>query len=252
MKFLSPEQILALRSVPSLSPGAVHVWPLLLDASDESLRLCETHLAPEEIARANRFAFERLRRTFVFAHGQMRLLLGHYARATPASLEYVTGPAGKPALAPHQPFAPTLSFNLTHSADRALLAVSDGRLVGIDLERTSRNPDAMAIAGNYFFGSEFEAISRAAEARRQEEFFRYWTAKEAVLKAQGTGLSLALDAFCVTFEPDLSCAAVASFDAVRLEADWFVRALPCEPGWSAAVAARSRDWHVEIMGPQNA
>jgi 4'-phosphopantetheinyl transferase len=249
MRFLLPKEILSLRSVPEIAGDAVHVWPLMLEGSDESLRLCESHLSPEEIARANRFAFERLRRTFVFAHGQMRILLGHYARATPVSLEYVIGAAGKPAFAPHHTFAATLSFNLTHSGDRALLAVSDGRLVGIDLERGARNPDAMAIAGNYFFGREFQDIASAPEARRQETFFRYWTAKEAVLKAQGTGLSLALDAFCVSFEPDATCASVESFEAGRLEADWFVRALPCEPGWSAAVAARTREWHVEIMDP---
>jgi 4'-phosphopantetheinyl transferase len=218
MQFFSPEQVLAQRSNSQVEPGCVHVWPLLFES---------------------RAALRPL----------MRHVLGMYCGVDGATLEFVEGFYGKPAFAEHQPFARAISFNLTHSGNHALLAVSDGREIGVDLEQVRTRTRALALADRYFFGAEFEVIRAAPETQRQDLFIRYWAAKEAVIKAQGTGLSAPLDRFRILFDSTYETAAVETFDPERIAAGWFVRAVPVGAGWHAAVAAKTRDWRVRVMAP---
>jgi len=53
----------------------------------------------------------------------------------------------------------------------------------------------------------------------------------------------------VRFEPDLAKARVQSLDESRLEADWVVRCVRCEPGWHAAIAARTDAWQMSVITP---
>jgi 4'-phosphopantetheinyl transferase len=164
----------------------------------------------------------------------------------PESLQFVAGAAGKPVL---QTAAaePPLRFNLTHSDDRALLAVSRNLELGVDLERVRSNIEALSISRHYFFGSERAAIEAAPSSERDTVFFRYWVAKEAVLKAQGIGLGFPLDRFRIDFlPPPADTARIESFDPVNLQPDWTVRMLPCESGWLGAVAAPGADWVIRL------
>jgi len=68
-----------------------------------------------------------------------------------------------------------------------LLAVSANREVGVDVEQENPRTEALGIASSYFYGPEFEAIRDAPLELRTATFFRYWAAKEAVLKVLGTG-----------------------------------------------------------------
>jgi 4'-phosphopantetheinyl transferase len=229
-------------------PDAIHVWAFSLEGEPELVRQCRACLGPDEQHRADRFVFDRDRRRYIIAHGVLRHLLSRYCDVPPESLVFETSGAGKPAL--HKPALPpqaaTLHFNLTHSEDRALVGVSQGRELGVDLERLRTNIEALAISQHYFFGSERDAI--AASATPDNTFFRYWVAKEAVLKAQGIGLGFPLDRFHVAFTPEADTAKIDTLDPVALSADWTVRMLPCESGWFAAVAARGTDWVVKAHG----
>src|SRR5262249_50193513 len=91
-------------------------------------------------------------------------------------------------------------------------------------------------------GAELRAIEATAPASRRETFFRHWVAKEAVLKANGAGLSLALDSFGVTFDSDASTARVRSADAAAIDETLVVRMLPLAAGWAGAVAASGAGW----------
>ncbi len=242
---LDPESILGLWATPRIQTGVVSIWAFTLAGSNELRTRCQEWLSNSERAHAARFVDARDRAEYVFAHGVLRFLLGRYAGVRPGALCFDIGPWGKPALRPQTPAA-ALSFNLTHSSGRALLAVADGREIGIDLEKKRPDIEALSIARNYFFGSELEAIRDTPGELRTQAFFRYWTAKEAVIKGVGLGLSLPLDRFHVQFLSGNTTARVETFDASRLAPDWFVRTLRCEPAWSAAVAARGQDWIVKI------
>ncbi|MDB6091103.1 MAG: putative 4-phosphopantetheinyl transferase HetI [Gammaproteobacteria bacterium] len=229
--------------------SSVHVWAFTLDCTPECLELCRSWLSVVECERADRFVFARDRTRYTVAHGVLRRLLGLYCDMAPESLQFVAAATGKPALQPVTNAAP-ISFNLTHSNERALLGVSAGLQLGIDLERLTSNTPTLSISRRYFFGSEREAIERAPSLLRDKTFFRYWVAKEAVLKAEGVGLGFPLDRFRVDFLPGDTAARIETLDPAALAGDWTVRMLPCESGWLGAVAARGTEWELRLERPR--
>jgi len=238
----APETLLAISSPASLEPNTVHVWSFALEGPQELVAHCRETLSAEERHRADRFVFERDRIRYTVAHAVLRHLLSRYCGEPPASLRFSAAAAGKPSLQSATP----LHFNLTHSDERALLAVGQ-RELGVDLEKVRSNIEALAISRHYFFGSERDAIESAPSPERDRLFFRYWVAKEAVLKAQGIGLGFPLDRFRIEFRPDGETARVETFDPAALESSWTVRMLPCESGWLGAVAARGTEWVVRSL-----
>jgi 4'-phosphopantetheinyl transferase len=246
---LDPEAALALKGPFQLEHAKVHVWAFSLEAPAAVIEQCRQYLSPAERHRADRFVFPRDRIHHTIAHGILRHLLSGYRDMTPESLEFDVSTAGKPRLRAAGGRAAALHFNLSHSEDRAVLGVSDGRELGVDVEKIRSNIEALAISRHYFFGSEREAIENASAEMRDSTFFRYWVAKEAVLKAQGIGLGLPLDRFRVDFLPDGHAGRIETLDPSRLERAWTVRMLPCDAGWLGAVAARGEDWDVKAEGP---
>jgi 4'-phosphopantetheinyl transferase len=242
---LHPGALLALTGPLRLEQARVHVWTFSLEGTPSVLEQCRQYLSPAERERADRFVFPRHRVHHTVAHGIMRHLLGAYCDASPGSLEFDVSEAGKPRLRARGSRAGAVHFNLTHSEDRAILGVSDGRELGVDLEKIRSDVETLAISRHYFFGSERESIENSPPVMRDDQFFRYWVAKEAVLKAQGIGLGFPLDRFRVDFLPDGRTARIETLDPSRLENAWRVRMLPCDTGWLGAVAARGEDWDVK-------
>jgi 4'-phosphopantetheinyl transferase len=206
-------------------------------------------LSQEERERAARFHHEHNRSWFVFSHGLMRHILAACCGVEPAALRFVAGEQGKPSLMTENASrAKGISFSLSHSHGRALLAVTQGGEIGIDIEAINARTDVLGIASSYFCGPELEAIRAAPPERARDTFFRYWTAKESVLKAQGCGLGAPLDSFCIRFDSGAEYAAVQTFDTAHIREGWFVRSPPCDAGWCAAVAASGTEWSVEVIG----
>jgi 4'-phosphopantetheinyl transferase len=247
LEFIDPSALLERAIHARARRDEVHIWPLRLEGSQAAQAQCSSVLSSSELERARRFHFEHLRRSFTFAHGLMRHVLAAYAGVDPTSLEFASGEFGKPALAGPGDSS-TVSFNLSHSHGRALLAVSAGRDVGVDIEQENPRTNVLGIASSYFFGSERDVIVAAPPELRLATFFRYWAAKESVMKAEGKGLHLPLDSFHVQFEREFALARVESADPARVKRGWIVRELPCEPGWQAAVTALSEDWQLKVMG----
>ena len=110
-----------------MSRHDIQLWAWSLDDEPPG---GETLLTDEERDRAQRFVGPLLQRRFVAARAQLRALLGHHLGRDPRSLVFLLNEFGKPRLADH----PGVHFSLSHSQDRALLAVSDGPEIGADLE----------------------------------------------------------------------------------------------------------------------
>ncbi len=141
-------------------------------------------LAPSEREQAGKFAFPHLRERYIAAHATMRRLLGGYLHADPASLVFEISSRGKPFLAGHP-----LHFNLSHTEDQGLLAVTRVGEVGVDIERLNRKLDRPGIAQRFFSKAEAAALASLPEAQQAEGFCNLWTRKEAWLKATGVGIS---------------------------------------------------------------
>lgn len=142
-------------------------------------------LSPRERARGDRFHFEHHRRRFLAAHCALRDTLSRHTGLPPSSLQFIENPFGKPLLAG----LPDCQFNLSHSDDLALVAISDTGPVGVDIEMLRPMRDALSLAEANFSASEYSEFLAVEARARDEVFLRVWTRKEACLKAIGIGLS---------------------------------------------------------------
>lgn len=169
-----------------LAADEVHVWSVPLDRRAGTGEL-QALLSREELARADRYQTECLRRRFIIARGALRTLLGKYLKVSPREIVLEGDANDKPRLLPAQNPA-SLQFNLSHSGELALVAIARGCEVGVDVERLRAVSLCNQIARRYFHAGEADEIVASPEAGRAEKFLRCWTAKEAILKAQGIGL----------------------------------------------------------------
>jgi 4'-phosphopantetheinyl transferase len=135
-------------------------------------------------------------------------------------------------------------FNMSHAQGRALIAVSMGQEVGVDLERIRQGVEVDKLSERYFASSEHALIMQLAQEDRAAKFFRFWVAKEAVLKAQGIGLQ-ALHQCEILLGTERADAEVLVPEGSPLHRNWRVRLLSCGEGWEAAVAAQGADWVVQ-------
>jgi 4'-phosphopantetheinyl transferase len=183
-----------------LQKNEVHVW---LVQADESLSLeaCRAPLSAPERDQAARFRFESDRRRYIIAHGALRSILSLYLNRPAPELEFTAGPNGKPKLAPDDAERP-LAFNLSHSHEVSLIAVTQGREIGIDVEWVKENFAFDEVAGRFFTAREVAALKALPEDLRRKAFYKCWTSKEAFLKAKGTGLSGELDEVQISCTPE--------------------------------------------------
>jgi len=232
----------------AVGSAELHVWAFALDEPAPIVTAWRGILSGDEILRADRFIFDRDRDRWIVAHGALRQLLGRYCARDPRTIAFDVGVHGKPTIARRDANETSIAFNLAHSHDRAVIAVALGREIGVDIERVRDDFDPLPIAREFFFGAELAAIHAVAPEHRRDTFFRYWVAKEAVLKAHGSGLSLALDSFCVVFEADAASARVHSRDPAAPDQSLTVRMLPLPPGWRGAVATDGDTWTLRLAG----
>lgn len=92
-----------------------------------------------------------------------------------------------------KPYIDNLYFNLSHSGEQVMCAVSEYE-VGCDVEKVTDID--LEIARHFFYGTEYDRIMEQTTVQEQREmFFRLWTLKESFMKATGLGMQLPLDAF---------------------------------------------------------
>jgi 4'-phosphopantetheinyl transferase len=187
-------------SSSSLQSGEVHVWRVELEQPEQIVQRFRNTLEPEELYRADRFHFEKDRRGFVVSRGFLRAVLGRYLSANPEALRFSYGHYGKPGLDGDYKHSP-LRFNMSHSRSLALVAVTETRELGVDIEYIRADFASEDIARRFFSPREVAAFNALPVEQRVAAFFRCWTRKEAYIKAIGRGLSQPLDGFDVTLGP---------------------------------------------------
>lgn len=147
---------------------------------------CWQALSQAEQARAERFRFDLHRNRYVRAHGQIRHILAAYMDVDPTEISLQTGERGKPYL-PSQ----NIYFNMSHSADTAVFAVTRSGEIGVDVEMFDRKVEIDDLSRHYYTEMEQGALNALREVTdRRELFFWLWTAKEARMKVTGEGLAL--------------------------------------------------------------
>jgi len=220
-----------------LTPDDVHVWRVRLDPPDDQVAALAALLSADERRRAARLRAAARQRRFVVAHGLVRTILARYLGAAPADLRFDHGVNGKPALA-----GAPLRFNLSHSYELALVGVTQGRELGIDIERVRDTVAIAPLAARFFSAAERALLQALPDGERRAGFFRLWTRKEAYLKATGEGVSRELRAIDVTAAPEAGAAAVRVHGVV--DARFTVHALGPDPAYVAALVVEGSDARV--------
>ena len=208
----------------------VHVWQLdLRDMGADATSLLDA----AETERAQRFVYAHDWRRYVAAHAWLRRILGAYLGVPPQQLRFATGAYGKPVLlqGPHGAGQAALCFNLSHSKDLALIAVSAGMEVGVDIEAVRDDLPGPDLAAGVLSAAELEELAQCDAPDHATTFVACWARKEACLKALGVGLGL---------EPrGLNVGLRAERQSMRIdgaEALIDIAPLPAPAGYRAALA----------------
>jgi len=205
------------RTPAPLRAGEVHLWRAPLEPTTE----LGATLSTDEWLRASRFHFERDRARFVATRGLLRMILARYTDTEPAALKFVAGAHGKPEL---DGLNTALRFNLSHSDDLMLLAVTHAREVGVDLEFMRDNLPFETLADYYFEPEDAWHLRLLPPEQRAWKFYELWTNTEARLKADGVGISRGLK----VLEPDRW---------------WLLKLTPAE-GYTATLAVEGGEFQV--------
>ncbi len=218
-----------------LGNDEVHVWRAALDVPTTQVQAYARLLASDERARAAKFRFERDRSHFVVARGILRSLLSRYLHTEAHSLRFTYNQFGKPALAV-EAGSHSLFFNVAHSHELALYAVTRLGAVGIDLEYMRDDLEYERIAERFFSLNEVRLFRTVPQEKRLEAFFACWTRKEAYLKARGMGLSLDLKHFDVSLAPGEPATLLSSREEGLDISRWSLYDLSPGAGYMAALA----------------
>lgn len=180
----------------TLPEGEVHLWVAFPDewASASQIDFARDILDDGEISRMERFRFPEHRNLFLVSHLLVRRALSHYSDTPPGVWRFANDENGKPGVDPVAGALP-LSFNLAHTEGLAVVGVAAGIDIGVDVERTDRPVDAERLSRRFFSTEETAMLKHLPPGRLDEQFPRYWTLKEAYIKALGLGLSQPLDSF---------------------------------------------------------
>jgi len=229
----------------TINDNEVHLWQACLDQPCSRIQTLERLLCPAEKLRAGKFVFDKHRRRFIAGRGFLRNILGGYLNQQAVNLEFSYGPQGKPALV-SSGIHDTLYFNVSHSHEMALYAISRNRQVGVDVEYLRAKHDVENIAQRYFYRGECDVIDSLPVEKKKEAFFKAWTVKEAYAKATGEGLSV-LEQVETSLSPDGPATLLNIHGHSGAAACWLSRQIPLPPDYMAALVVDGSDWRLRCV-----
>mgnify|MGYP006283116595 CR=1 FL=1 len=216
------DQILSLRGTAPPPSGQIQLWPL------------DLRVDPDAHPRASADLAKRAATHLLALHTGMK----------PESVVLETSKHGKP----HLP-GTDLRFNISHSGEFGIVAISRGFEIGVDTELLRPRANVIRLARRFFAPEEVDRVERASAEEQLAVFYRIWTRKEAFLKAIGIGIRLKLSCFAVSADPGCRSALErCDIDEYAREA-WRVADLKMGDGVFAAVAAKGEDWEPKVMSP---
>lgn len=201
------------RALPA--PRGVDLW--LTDLDDLPL-----DAGPTGLTRKERIVKRRIQQRFV-----LRLLLGSYLGVPGKAVQVQRNQHDKPELCGELADS-GLTFNLSHSDRWLAIALTRHQPIGVDIELSRPMPRAADLARRFFSGSDVEAIVALDEPDRSACFLRQWTAREALIKAQGLSIAGSIRGIEMACDP---------VEIQGLPADW-----PAD--WQLLEAA----WPDEVIG----
>lgn len=185
----------SLLNLPDVSAGGtsvdsrqcVDIWWWSYQAEMDWNRIC-SELTSDERSRAATFQFEKDAISFIAGRTLQRSVLSQYTSIPAKDVEIALGPQGKPYIRDA-----TVTFNLANTQGLVALAISrDCLVVGVDAELLTARIESET-SSIFCSSAELATLSALRAGERRPLLLSYWTLKESLLKATGTGLAMAPD-----------------------------------------------------------
>lgn len=194
-----------------LERNELHIWHIR-PAEMEGVALADIpHISSQELLRARRYKKPQHGLWWAFVRSAMRNILSEYLAIDPESIRFDQQLNVKPKLiGTHQT---NIEFNLSHTKEYALLAIHAFIPVGVDVEALAEISDMQSVVQRFFSLAEQEPLYREPISRQLQSFYQIWTRKEALIKANGLGLSAPLQDF------DVPVGELSLWDSAVLRAD---------------------------------
>jgi len=222
-----------------LNPTEIAVWSGNIFVDEETVNQCWMLLNAEEQKKAAHLQNNR-RKQFIVVRGRLRCLLAEYTHEDPATIIFSKNRYGKPFLQNNE----DLVFNISHSADKLLIAVAVQCQMGVDIEIWKPRGDLMPLVDRCFALSEKKYWSGLPFSTRTAAFYSIWTRKEAFVKAVGRGIALGLQ-HCVT-APQAPGNFVAVPEQYKPATAWKIFNINAGDQTSAALVVRSCEQEITL------
>lgn len=229
------------RSPARLSPSNqyIDVWRTSLNLPPPQVDAYRSLLSAVEIERANRFKVKRKYFEYIISRGMLRRVLGLVLNRDPSTFEFEYTDHDKPYLNTSWRGQPVY-FNVSHSHEQTLIAVTLAHPVGIDIEQIRHNVEFKKLARRFFSRPEARDLDTYTDAGVAQAFFSCWTRKEAFVKALGDGITFGLSEFSVSVDPfDGEVALHTHWDPDEAR-NWTLLNIPNGADYAAALAVRAR------------
>lgn len=206
--------------------NSIEIWNINLPEHRGDIDRCRILLNSEELERAAKFLKPADAEGFILGRGLLRRILADSLKTDPSGLQFSRNAQGKPFLNDKR-----LEFNVSHSRDRLLIAVTAGRAVGVDIEFRRNGLNIETIAKRWFSPQEHAFLQTLENPT--DGFFEIWAKKEAYVKALGIGIYKDLNTFAVPvgeqpFSPNIGS-----------DKRWFFQTLEIDSGYAAAVVSET-------------
>lgn len=227
-----------------LNDKQVHVWCASLDLPMSQVLILREILIEDELKRAEGFDLHKDCKRFIVARGILRIILSRYIHVEPGQIRFCYNSFGKPMLDAEYG-GNNISFNLSHSVDLALYAITRKREVGVDIERIKPDIETERIAERFFSSDEVASLRTVSSNIHQKAFFHCWTRKEAFIKAKGKGLTIPLDSFAVSLIPGKPTELISTKFCPEEASRWSLYNLDLGINYSAALAVEGHNFKVK-------
>jgi len=171
-----------------MSDKFVDVWhgDILPEALEEQNYYCLLNKTEKE--KAASFIRPELQQKYINTRGRLRQVLGSYLNIKPQQINIQIAEYGKPFIEGAELF-----FNLSHTGNKLVLAVSNTGEIGIDLERYKQRHNLIGLVKKCFSALEQDYWLGLSESQKTIQFYRFWVRKEAFVKAVGRGIAIGLN-----------------------------------------------------------